>query len=475
MVTGGPGRGKSALAATLAQILIDDPDSPPPPFSSFFCRKKVSDREDPRRIFPTLLWQLCDDPLWRLRIESVLEKLTGAKKATNISGASPSHQIDLLIRALAQTLVIRRGPKPIFLIDALDECVDGKDGIVKALQEKRQLLCSLFTVVIFTRRTEPIQNAGLFTPLGLLDLDDDAVHLESTSQDISMFLRLRLREVQRNHEAPEDWPSVSEVAQLVDKARGYFIWAAVVVEFVDNEIEWEEAWQKVLHGDFAKGSELDELYREVLQRALSKGGALQTGWVEEYRRIMGAILCTVTDCSPSTIGQLIGKETKKVEDWLKRIRPLISFGQDGKVRVLHASIDDYLRSDGAASFMIDSARTDAGLARRCLVICNQRLTFNLGKIEDPSTPFVPSVRINDDALEYAVLHWSTHFVRCGSVHREDLDDVTGSFFGAGVLNWMEACCLAASIYHSIKALADVKSLPEVCTSSLPLHRQAKLN
>ncbi|PBK70619.1 hypothetical protein ARMSODRAFT_87978 [Armillaria solidipes] len=288
-IPGGAGTGKSTLAASL----IHELRARDVIVANFFCNRDDQQRRDPQRIIPTLAYQLAQSiPEYRSVVADAIASINAKHLPLPVQ---PSMQIQFfIIDAFAK--IERRGA--VLLIDGLDEC-----------DEK---LCALFLESLLAVSDSAIESANItfvalsrkldsFYPLGeqfvtLIDLDGD-LESEDTSKDIRRFVEARLSVISRKYR-DEDWPSPADIDMLTTQARGLFIWADVACRFVNQPSYREELTRLTNESKVNIG--IDDLYFRTLNIEFARRPN-QTGWISDYRAIMGCILCSATPLSVRTI------------------------------------------------------------------------------------------------------------------------------------------------------------------------------
>ena len=199
----------------------------------FFSQSDVR-RNNAQRLWTTLAYQLwfrvrsarpfvedaiCDDPRLLLMETSLRRQMQ-----------------QLFVEPLRTAFSTRAGESPlpyVIIIDGLDECdIAGQYLILDLLPI---LLAELPNLVIFIASRAERHIANVF------ESDDFASRitkstLRASKQDVATYLLLELKRIQKRD--PElrafiEWPSIENLALLVELSSGYFIYPTTIVRFLD--------------------------------------------------------------------------------------------------------------------------------------------------------------------------------------------------------------------------------------------------
>ncbi|KAK0449593.1 uncharacterized protein EV420DRAFT_1707591 [Desarmillaria tabescens] len=310
-IPGGAGTGKSTLAASIVHelrargVIV----------ANFFCNRDDQHRRDPQKIISTLAYQLAQSiPEYR----SVISDAIATTNAKHLPfPVQPSMQLQFFIIDAFSKI---EGHGVVLLIDGLDECDEKQcaaflDSLLAVLDSAIE--SAHITLVVFSRKLD-----SFYLPskkfITLVDLDD-GLESNDTSKDIRLFVEAQLSVISRKYR-DEDWPSPADIDMLTTQARGLFIWADVACRFVSQPSYREELTRLTNESKVDIG--IDDLYFRTLNIEFSRHPN-QTGWISDYRAIMGCILCSVAPLSVRTISQLLRKRQKTVEGTLSILRPVL--------------------------------------------------------------------------------------------------------------------------------------------------------
>jgi hypothetical protein len=169
---------------------------------------------------------------------------------------------------------------------------------------------------------------------------------------------------------PTPWPAPEILKKLVYDSSGYFVYAATVIKFVDNEYSWpSKQLDIVVQNLIPLDSEspfatLDQLYMQILSRVPLR-----------YRPTLCDILCIIIHypgyLTARDIDVLLGLELDTVELIIRPLHsvlevPALSQEQE-PLAVHHASFCDFLKDETrSSSFNVGPAEDKTKLGRLIL-------------------------------------------------------------------------------------------------------------
>ncbi|KAJ7582499.1 hypothetical protein C8J56DRAFT_220667 [Mycena floridula] len=446
-MTGVAGSGKTTLGHTIVAKLC----SRGVIVASFFCKRDDVARRNPRNVIPTLAYQLALlIPEYRPHLHAALE-INMQKQIPQ--PAHPAKQLSLMILGplTAANLSNRR---VVLYIDALDEC-DEKPCqlLVDALIDQLQDFPKHLVVILVSRRTREL-HAKLSTVTTLLvDLDETLESLEM-NRDIRALMKEKLLRVAAAYD-DHDWPTDWQISELTMRARGLFIWATTVCNFIDQPSYHEVLADLLSNPHIAIG--VEELYAHALDGEFTKKSA----WESDYKTVMGVILCSRVPLSASAIAELLQKRINTVLGTLAILQPVMLWGSP--IRLAHASLADYLLSERSGKFYVQPTYQHLGLARYCLkTLCSPKIFhFNLAVITDSSSSVggLPDKAERRQALPehaaYSCANWAAHLDLCESLEqaeKEMMANLLEEFFSCSFLFWLEALSLLEIVNEGVESL-----------------------
>jgi hypothetical protein len=131
---------------------------------------------------------------------------------------------------------------------------------------------------------------------------------------------------------------------------------------------------------------------------------------------------------------------------LKVLSSIILESSDGKIRPFHASFADFIVDDKRCkepAYLVIAAQHHERLARRCLIVMNEALRYNICNLSEPGTPndqLLDLERVLQNAvpaeLRYACIHWAAHLSQARSPDSSSRDELE-KFCKEHLLHWFE--------------------------------------
>jgi hypothetical protein len=464
------GTGKSTVSRTVARWLDDEGLLG----GSFFFKKGGTDREDARRLFTTITKQI----MGRLfHLQQPVKK--AIRDSHDIGSRNPQEQFDeLLYKPLKSLNLGLRTPLIlVVVIDALDECqvpADVKDFLstLPKLNDLKDVQLRMF----ITSRPEPPVIKG-FRPI---DRDEIVLHTVKRStieHDISTFLRKKLDEIRDDYQLPQGWPGDENFKALVDMAVPLFIYAATICRFISCDGELPDArLHAILSSRLSDGmkmidseySKLTDIYLPVLEHiVLQKKPTELRYWMDDFRRIVGAVILLFSPLSSVSLAKLICYDETKVRGRLNSLQSVVSVPKesDAPIQLLHLSFREFLVDHSASDkFWIHEPAGHTQLARDCLQYMEQELQKDICRI---SRPGMKRDDIDRAALErnvppelrYACRYWIRHLENSelSAINWGQIED----FLKLHFLHWVEVMSLFGWDSETIHAIIALQSLGKV--------------
>ncbi|KAJ7616422.1 hypothetical protein FB45DRAFT_934217 [Roridomyces roridus] len=329
---------------------------------SYFFKRDHMIRGNARGLFATLAYQLAIfDPTWKAAISNAVEQ-----NPSLVSTSIPS-QLEKLI--VDPCWMVPDCPGRILLIDGLDEC-DGITVQQEILRAIHDIFCkhTLQLKILIASRPEP-DIREMFETWSFPGLD--TTNVEQSFTDVEIYLRRELTRIHWEHRAmsnvPAPWPSEDILWALVEKSSGYFVYAAIVIKFVDDkQFRPTEQLDIVLDSRSDSGDSpyncLDALYIHILRQVPTRLGS----------RLLD-ILSVVMDgwqFSPRHMDQFLGLQDGDVELTLRKLHSLLAIddAQLAPLTLRHASFGDFLLSASRSSEFHITEQRQLDLARSALKI-----------------------------------------------------------------------------------------------------------
>ncbi|KAJ5404019.1 hypothetical protein N7509_003890 [Penicillium cosmopolitanum] len=461
------GTGKSTVSRTVARWL----DKEGLLGGSFFFKKGGTDREDAKRLFTTLTKQILE------RLPHLQEPVKRAIKETRGIGSNNPHEQfnELLFKPLKNLDLGLKSPLIlIVVIDALDECQVPAD-VVAFLSTLPKLsdLTHVRLRFFITSRPEPTVIKG-FRPIVHDEIILHQIEKSIIEHDIAIFLRERLGRIRDDHGLLKSWPGEENFTALVDMAVPLFIYAATIYRFLNCEDELpNDRLQAILSSHLTDGmdnidneySKLTGIYLPVLKHIISQKGPKELrSWMNDFRRIVGAIALLFSPLSSISLAGLICLDQMKVQSRLNTLQSVVSVPKDSDalVQLLHLSFREFLVDHSAsAEFWIDERAGHIQLAEDCLDCMNRGLKRDICRLSNPG------VRRHDigkavfgnhvpPELRYACRYWIRHL---GNGDESVISwRLVEDFLKLHFLHWLEVMSLLGWVSETIGNITALQSL-----------------
>ncbi|KAF8817188.1 hypothetical protein BYT27DRAFT_6948895 [Phlegmacium glaucopus] len=400
---GPAGAGKSAIAQTIAEkchelkILA----------ASFFFSRTAVGRNDESRLIPTIVYQLCQSiPAIRKYVEDTLEQ-DPLILSRSLEAQFHGLVVGPLNHAFPSKGDGRKSPQPgptLIIIDGLDECGNGKAQryILTVLAGAVKQLPFPILFLVASRPEQDIRdifNSTLLAPTtARLALDDSYL----PDNDIEVFLKSRFDDIKKDHELgellPSSWPSASQIQRLVQKSSGQFIYASTVMKYVNSPRHRPTQRLDVIFGITNPGNdtpfaELDALYLHIFSSVREIDKVLEVLWV-----LLLLTIHPTTGMTPYFVEDLLFPQRGDLYMTLSDVHsiidiPLINLAKKQPVRILHASLGDFLLDKSRSQTLhIDAEHAHATLTRYLL----KRISY------EPST-YEPSIQDSHRVAFYSAL------------------------------------------------------------------------
>ncbi|KIO17366.1 glycoside hydrolase family 3 protein, partial [Tulasnella calospora MUT 4182] len=391
----------------------------------------------------------------------------------------------LLVAPLAK---LKRQLHPILIVvDGLDECENPKDAIDFA-QLINQHYSSFPTNVKFllTCRLEASLLRAL-EPRGwhVEDLDSS----QDVMDDLTRFIKHACTQIRDGHGLPEDWPSPSDVGNLVEMSQGLFQWAHTAITYIGGGSPVDRLLDLLERPSTWGG--LDDLYHQILSKAF-ENIKLDPTKQELLYRIIGTLVVAPHPVSLQVIAALYGDSSIfKVahrEDIIQCLRKdilvdlnsllLIPPSSTESLGLIHTSVRDLLVNEqrcGGQVYYIDTIHHHKLLASRCLDMMVRFLKKNICGLSDRPKA---NAEIQDvverevtASLRYSCRAWSIHLTEGVPSPMLDMSVSNAQLAMAGfevfskqkLLYWFEAMSLLGATAEAIVISRRMSGLDPLTT------------
>ena len=378
---GPAGSGKSAIAQTIAELCFKFNKLA----ATFFFSRNAAARSNELMLIATLVYQLVNSfPEMRGLVERKIER------DPIILDLSLEAQIeDLLIRPLNDVLRETRAngdeasfysSRPrLIILDGLDECGDGNTQkyILEVLSRAVVRISFPLIFLVTSRPERAICNS--FNKLSVSSLTqrlplDDSYEPDA---DIKILIESKCEEIKETHPTraslPSPWPSDHEIEQLIAKSSGQFIYTSTVLKFIESPRHRPQDRLNIIFGisaaeNDAPFAELDALYHQIFSAVID---------IDKLRDVLSVVLLTShVPKTPAAIEEFLSYSSGSVDILLSDLSSVIALPlreeADGQIRILHASLTDFLYDRSrSVNMFIDVEAAHAFIAIRLMHRFNQ--------------------------------------------------------------------------------------------------------
>ncbi|KAJ8516967.1 hypothetical protein ONZ45_g5797 [Pleurotus djamor] len=287
---GAAGLGKTAIAQSFAEECATSGSLG----ASFFFSKSDKERNDVRKLFATIAYQLCmGSPEHDYRTRCVLDKDPKAVYAL------PEKQLEkLIIEPLAD-----ENEYQIVVIDSLDEC-DDQDALEAILPLLIQAVSKTHLRFLITSRLTTFF-ASLFQE-SIEEIEPIDLYNHDAKEDIRVFYDLSLKKMAKDRQMDEHWFTPSELDRLVNGSGNLFLYASTVVGFINSTRQRNPRAQLKaalsVEPNQADGiyGRLDALYRGIL------ANIPQDAYRSLTSRVIGTVCLSLYPLPPASLDGLLG-------------------------------------------------------------------------------------------------------------------------------------------------------------------------
>lgn len=374
------GTGKSSISKTVAMCLdkgwvMGTEDVLPRGTylgASFFLKQGDSKRNHLLEFFPTIAVLLAQQsPALKKHVASAIQNdRTIPKKLL-------SEQLDKLI---LKPLIELEGETPLpirlfVVVDALDECKDkaSTQEMLRLLPRLASLKRVQIRIFITSRPLDHIKDAMPSAVVESVTLEKIPQHKpgDLNTDDITLLITTRMEEIASEaHLGPVRWISQKEIADLVAKSDGLFIYAATLCRFLSAHISLKDRRNRIIrmlqgtsNSDNSPEAKLSEIYLHVLSFPFTELEEEEEK-MEKYAavtNILGFIALVYHPVSITALANLLQQDQESVKQDLDEIYSIVSVPSDesGTIEFFHLSFRDYLLDEkrSAPHFWVDEKAT----------------------------------------------------------------------------------------------------------------------
>jgi len=450
---GHPGVGKSAIAASVIHQLRENRRLG----SQFIFRRQESNVSTPHALWRTVAFDLSR------QYPGIRQKIIVELDADpHLIQTDKSEELfeKLVYTPLAGMEGVPDGRLPVIVIDGLDEC-GGLDG--GNSQHRKDLLATLskwhnlppkIKIIVTSREERDIEKV-LKDGSQLIELPTGANIDHLSSEDITTFLKAGFKEIVDQKDLRPDWPGPNAIQELSTLAKGLFMWAKVVVEFIADGVP-----SKQLERILKEKSQVDgmsNLYKTVLQVSFHQP---TPDVLAAFQSMLGTIMLSKQSLSKKAIGDLHSIDPETMSDILHRLHSVVS--QSGNILIItHQSFVDFLINPLCPDdFRLTLETEEARLTLACLETMKHGLHFNICGLESSyhmnQDVSDMEMRVKDNIsphLSYSCRHWADHLG--ASAYEKDVVMQARGFMEVQFLFWLEVMSVMGRMDLALRSMSSV--------------------
>ncbi|KZO94951.1 hypothetical protein CALVIDRAFT_185266 [Calocera viscosa TUFC12733] len=300
----------------------------------------------------------------------------------SLSSAPVARQFrDLIVQSqLQDTDDDDRAKDPqVIVIDALDECTDRGEAMVRILLSAMQELPSNIRIFITSRPVpEMLDSLEYLTRVRKREI---GLYTEANFRDLRLYMTQRLPLVIRRTRNACDIDDIH--FRLHRRAEGLFLWVSTVTTFLHRCINPDRQLEAILSSN-NNDSEADKPMDSLYELVLSDCPWDDVDFREGYRRYMGLMLAAAKPLTYSIFEQLNPDANIPSKAVFERLSALLGVGrldedgnlirdEDVTIRVLHSSLQTYLFHRAPPRYRFHYQSLHAQMAQNCLKILTKDL------------------------------------------------------------------------------------------------------
>ncbi|KAL7956181.1 hypothetical protein V8C34DRAFT_306785 [Trichoderma compactum] len=443
---GDPGKGKTMLLCGLVRELKQQSASSLVTF--FFCQASIESINNHTAVLRGLIWLLADQ---RPSLISYIRESYDTTGKNIFEGANAWYTLsDIFINMLRDEEL----PPVYIIIDALDECITGREGLLGLIQKISTL--SKVKLLVSSRNR--------------FEIEDTLAEGMSLSLEVNATLVAAAVELYITHKASQlsilknDAQLQEEVChQMRQKANGTFLWVSIVFERLNSESDvYYDDTSDIMAILNEMPDDLTKLYTVMLERTSHLTGK----GPELCRAILAITTLAHRPLHLDELSNLAGfqKNLKKLSGLNKIIKDCGSFltVRENYVYFIHQSAKEYLSSSASSQSVIfpnGMGKVGNDMVSNSLDAMKTTLQRNIYGLEYPGIPIDDVNPPNPNPLDpvlYSCTHWVAHLCEADTV-RDDASllysptDEKGvlHFLKQHFLHWLEALALTRNLWSNI--------------------------
>jgi hypothetical protein len=462
-IKGDPGKGKTMLLCGIINELgpttkLEDPLAKTF-LSFFFCQATVPKYSNAQAVLRGLIYILVD------RQPSFLSLIRQKFKENGEPQFGDAEAWAALCVMFISILRDASSDKIYIVVDALDECVQDQDKLLRFILQETKELSHVKWIVSSRNHVE--QRTRLNASQYILNLERQE-NAESVSLAIGAYISNRIAEL----ESLQDDDALLEYVQqtLQKKAEGTFLWVAFVVQELQDVDSWDV---RQVVDDVPTG--LDDLYARMIDHI-----NILPGQGREYCQLV--LSATALAYRPLQLLELgvvsglpdkIAGVAKNIEKIVKRSGSFLSV-RDSTIYFVHQSAKDFLiKKAGLSIFPSGFPAAHRRMLTQSLQSMRKTLRRDIYSLRALGTPIDQVKPPTPDplaAVGYSCLYWVDHLEESvkaealASTLNGNIEDYSAvdAFLRERYLYWLEGLSLLRGMTEGILATQKLEFMLRVC-------------
>lgn len=461
-IRGDPGKGKTMLLCGIIEEMTrtngNGPQENSVTLSYFFCQATDKRINSATSVLRGLIYLLVKDN-WSL-LRHVRARYDSAGKDLYEDINAWSALVSILTEILEDSAL-----KGVYLvIDALDECLEGREEMIDLIIEKSSTHRKVRWIISSRNELDIVERLDPTACVASISLELNETHV---SEAVNIFIRYKvgLLRTKKNY-TPETSDEVYR--HLFSNSQGTFLWVALVWKNLDQTPRWHVKKKLEM---FPPG--LDALYRRMM------GLIRKSEDIDLCKQILGTVSTVFRPVTLSELASLLEGRNDVFGDSdeldLDTISAIIATCgsfltvRESKVLFVHQSAKDFLLRETAPEILPGGAKNEHHtIFSQSLKIVFKTLRRNVFDVKHPGTSIQEIRTPNPNPIAkaaYVCVYWVDHLQASEHTMTPGLSEEDGSridvFLKQSYLHWLEALCLLERISDGINAIQKLGSLIEV--------------
>jgi len=294
-------------------------------------------------------------------------------------------------------------------------------------------------------------------------------------RDITLFLKTYLSEFAASiggFSRVLSWPAENDVATLVKKSGGLFIYTETILKLVTADNSPMDRLRLIISMPDSTTDEgssgLDGLYNQIIEDGYTKG--VSDSFFEQLRLILATIVLVFNPLSRSSLATLLDVGSRTILASLRSLHSLILVPDNNSdpIRPFHKSFPDYVTDQSRckdAKYYINPGVYHAKIVIRCLELMDLRLKKNICNLpkyamnEDVTDLPTRRMQYIGDAVDYSCRFWGKHLMLASGADEGDVAQILvllNNFFRRHLLTWLEVLSIGNDLSRAIHSLLDAE-------------------